>query len=345
MAKTTKIDVGRRMLSYYADSADIDKLSPRAENLFTRLLPLLDDFGNHQADPAWLRLRCFPRKHNWKNQAVRNLRDELVEHKIAVLYGDDGYECPEGKYLHYVKFDDHQKLIDERKRAEVPRYIGQKPVSAKSTYDRALCPPDLLRSEGSELMQVAEESTKMAPKLSTRQVKDKQESTSVFSVQEETHTPPPVPVEHESISVPDESHPPSPVQSELEPAPASAASSAPAPSNIRDWSQNMFGVPASRLRACIVYQLDHVKNDWFIKNLSVSALQRENFVRKLDADTPSEWAPPKKRPTTEQGFYRQVPDPTCTRCNNGKIYEDGLDRLCPCNRKQWVTERAFYGIA
>jgi hypothetical protein len=116
MAKTKKPDVGRRMLSYYADSSDIDMLSARAENLFTRLLPLLDDFGNHSADPTWLRLRCFPRKQNWKNQAVKKLRDELVQHKIAVLYGEDGYECADGKYLHYVKFDDHQKLNDERRR-------------------------------------------------------------------------------------------------------------------------------------------------------------------------------------------------------------------------------------
>ncbi len=327
MAKA-KPDVGRRMLSYYADSADIDKLSPRAENLFTRLLPLLDDFGNHWADPTWLRVRCFPRKQNWKNQAVKKLRDELVQASIVVLYGEDGYERPEGPFIHYVKFEEHQTLKEDRRRSEVPRYLGQRPVSSNFTYDRALCPPDLLRTEGCELTQVPNESTKTAPKISKVQVQDKQEGMYVCSVTEENHTQSPVQPEYKS-----------PVQPENKPIPAAA------PTDIRDWAEDRFGIPAPRLRACIAYQLDHVKNDWYRANLSAAALGREAFVKKLDADTPAEWAPPKKRPTTEPGFYEQVPDPACTRCQNGKIYKDGQDYLCPCNHKVWVTVKEFYGIA
>jgi hypothetical protein len=131
----SKVDRQRRMLSYYAESDAIEKLSPRAENLFTRLLPLLDDNGNQKASPVWLKAMCFPKRSSAKmtNQYVKNLRDELVTVGIAVLYGKDGYECEDGDYIHYVQFEQHQTLKKERW-ADVPLYKGKRQAGGRASH-------------------------------------------------------------------------------------------------------------------------------------------------------------------------------------------------------------------
>src|ERR1700739_2387868 len=62
--------------------------------------------------------------------------------------------------------------------------------------------------------------------------------------------------------------------------------------NIRDWSEEKFNIPGERLRNCIIYQLDYAKNAWYRESgISIASMGRENFVRKLNADTPVGWTP------------------------------------------------------
>jgi len=90
---------------------------------------------------------------------------------------------------------------------------------------------------------------------------------------------------------------PAPVQ--VKPAaPASQVAAAPRQepkpelADIRDWSEDRFGIPGSRLRNCILFQLDYNKNDWYRQNPpTMASMEREKFVTKLDKDTPVGWTP------------------------------------------------------
>jgi hypothetical protein len=66
----------------------------------------------------------------------------------------------------------------------------------------------------------------------------------------------------------------------------------PALANIRDWSEDRFGISGARLRNCILYQLDHSTNDWYRKDaeITLSKMEKRRFVTKLDADTPLGWS-------------------------------------------------------
>lgn len=63
--------------------------------------------------------------------------------------------------------------------------------------------------------------------------------------------------------------------------------------DIRDWSEERFGVSGERLRNCIIYQLDHSPNDWYRTQAVITPrkMESEKFVLKLDADTPVGWTP------------------------------------------------------
>lgn len=92
---------------------------------------------------------------------------------------------------------------------------------------------------------------------------------------------------------------------EEQPVPASSTSPTSAPSvppaavapatalnDIREWSEPRFGVSGDRLRNCVLYQLDHAKNDYYRDSgISVASMNREKFVTKLHAETPPGWTP------------------------------------------------------
>ncbi|WP_162601356.1 hypothetical protein [Occallatibacter savannae] len=65
--------------------------------------------------------------------------------------------------------------------------------------------------------------------------------------------------------------------------------------DIRNWpeSESRFGVPGSRLRNCLRYQLDHSSDDWYRTKAypNMTRMNSETYVRKLDADTPPGWSP------------------------------------------------------
>lgn len=75
--------------------------------------------------------------------------------------------------------------------------------------------------------------------------------------------------------------------------PASGDTAATAPFDPRQWNRDVAGVPATRIRNCVKCQLDHLRNPWYIANISETTLAKEGFVRKLNEDTPSDWSPDK----------------------------------------------------
>jgi hypothetical protein len=64
--------------------------------------------------------------------------------------------------------------------------------------------------------------------------------------------------------------------------------------DIRDWDEEKFGIPAERLRNCIVYQLDYAKDDYFRKSeLTPASMARSKFITLLNDNTPAGWTPEK----------------------------------------------------
>jgi hypothetical protein len=100
----------------------------------------------------------------------------------------------------------------------------------------------------------------------------------------------------------DEEVPPVPKQSSsrceaTNPEPASPSTGSaikPAsPLNIRDWpeTEDRFGISGTRLRNCIRYQLDVTSEGWYRDKAypTVTKLNSEKYVTKLNADTPAGW--------------------------------------------------------
>jgi hypothetical protein len=62
--------------------------------------------------------------------------------------------------------------------------------------------------------------------------------------------------------------------------------------DIRDWNTPALGLSAERLRNCLIYVLDHRVDNYYRNNPPTeTSMRRENFIRKLDADTPHGWTP------------------------------------------------------
>lgn len=77
-------------------------------------------------------------------------------------------------------------------------------------------------------------------------------------------------------------------------APTPTTATAPAPeaakdelTGIRNWNESVRGISGERLRNCVIYQLDVVKNQWYALRLT------RKFVRdqaeRLDGDTPEDY--------------------------------------------------------
>lgn len=326
-----KVDKPRRMLSYYAESDAVDKLSPRAENLFTRLLPLLDDNGNQKASPAWLKLNCFPKPscHNMTNQYTKRLRDELVTVGIAVLYGEDGCECAEGDYIHYVQFDEHQSLKRER-RAVVPPFRGK----------RNGCTPK--HQAGSDTP-LADASPTPSSTLNVGQEGDdtpKNIGQSEGDISEDSR--------NQELNSPRRSKEEDKVQgNQACSIPVQHKSEKPAPClDPREWQTDAFGIPAERIRNCVRYKLDVQKNPWYLANLTPASLTKSGFVVKLHNETPPDWTPPVRDPHAgKRGVYQMVPGSNCSECHGkGKIFDNGLSYQCSCNTRTWVPEDDLYAV-
>lgn len=82
---------------------------------------------------------------------------------------------------------------------------------------------------------------------------------------------------------------------------AKAEETAPVITDLRLWNEVIDGIPAERIRNCIIFQLDYKKDHWYRDNLTERYLRRMlklgiTGARKLHEDTPPGWAPPEKDP-------------------------------------------------
>lgn len=89
--------------------------------------------------------------------------------------------------------------------------------------------------------------------------------------------------------------------------PASGGSAAvTVPIDPREWNRDVAGISAGRIRNCVKYQLDHIRNRWYIANISVETLAKEGFVRKLHADTPPDWSPDKSKSSSQTTLSPEI---------------------------------------
>jgi hypothetical protein len=109
-------------------------------------------------------------------------------------------------------------------------------------------------------------------------------------------------------------------------------------SDIRDWNESRFGISAERLRNCILYQLDRSKDSWFRERLSVSSMNTENFVKKLDRDTPSEWTP------NTYGAVPFIPDDLVEYLMKGPGINEPITGWTSAQEKWAAIKRSWYGI-
>jgi hypothetical protein len=85
---------------------------------------------------------------------------------------------------------------------------------------------------------------------------------------------------------------------------AEAGMETPALLDLRNWNEDFDGIPASRIRSCIIFMLDYKKdNQWYRDNLTEGYLRRRmakfggiTGARKIHEDTPPGWSIPEKNP-------------------------------------------------
>jgi hypothetical protein len=65
-------------------------------------------------------------------------------------------------------------------------------------------------------------------------------------------------------------------------------------SDLRNWADDVDGIPAERIRNCVIFQLDVKKDKFYQMNLTEGYIRRK--ARKLHEDTPPNWQPPEKNP-------------------------------------------------
>ncbi len=82
------------------DSIPVNSLSPAAELFYRRLMSVVDDYGRFEADPAFLRVRCYPRQlERHSAEYVAHLLSEVEGAELIITYERDGK-----RYLEFVKF-------------------------------------------------------------------------------------------------------------------------------------------------------------------------------------------------------------------------------------------------
>lgn len=85
------------------------------------------------------------------------------------------------------------------------------------------------------------------------------------------------------------------------PDPANPATPVKQLGDIRDWDEDRFGIPADRLRNCIIYQLDYAKDDYFRKSeITPASMERSKFITVLNDNTPAGWTPEKHKTYTHK---------------------------------------------
>jgi len=87
---------------------------------------------------------------------------------------------------------------------------------------------------------------------------------------------------------------------------------------LRDWSEDVDGVPAERIRLCVRWKLDLEPEDWYLANITTKALTHPKFVHKLVSECPDSGVIEKTIKAARK--MRIVWDEKCPHhCQRGKI--------------------------
>lgn len=109
-----------------------------------------------------------------------------------------------------------------------------------------------------------------------------------------------------------------PVQTKPAPKAQPAAAKQPVADPLRNWSEEVDGVPAERIRLCVRFMLDIKRDPWFTSNISVAALRRPGFLHKLVDECPPDSEIQKQVKATIKTEWKYAPN--CPqKCNKGKI--------------------------
>lgn len=103
--------------------ARVDKLSAFEECTLYRLLLAVDDYGNMDARPGYLKSMLFPSKEGVEVRDVAAACAKLCEVGLITLYEVNGEE-----YLHCIGFAEEQKLRHPRERYPRPRQAPNVPT-------------------------------------------------------------------------------------------------------------------------------------------------------------------------------------------------------------------------
>lgn len=102
-------------------SEKFSKVGFEAECLYNRLLTQTDDYGNVRGSIGYIKDVCFPKNKTNKKidyQMVGKWLAECLQVGLLIAYSVDGI-----KYLHFNRFDDFQKLRQDRlKISSIPSY-------------------------------------------------------------------------------------------------------------------------------------------------------------------------------------------------------------------------------
>lgn len=98
-----------RMLRNWTFSEKVDKLTPKAEVFFTRLIMTVDNFGCYFAAPILLKSALYPLKEKMKSDEIVPLLKECEAAGIIQIYSAGGKQ-----YVHILNFD--QRLYNTSKR-------------------------------------------------------------------------------------------------------------------------------------------------------------------------------------------------------------------------------------
>jgi hypothetical protein len=129
-----------RMIRDWTDSERIDKLSPSAEVLFTRLLMKADDYGRYHANTKLLKAALYPLKENILANDLTPLIDEIIDAELAIKYIVDGRE-----YLEIYNFGQRLRVQKSKfpgpQNGECAKFGTQNVTNPPRTADN--CPPEL----------------------------------------------------------------------------------------------------------------------------------------------------------------------------------------------------------
>jgi len=103
---------GRMLNKVMLTSQKVNKISEGAENLYFRILLLVDDYGRYYADPDIIKSYCYP-KRKVSISIIKIRLIELTSIRLVKTYKDNDEE-----YLEFVNFQKYQSFRSDIKLKE-----------------------------------------------------------------------------------------------------------------------------------------------------------------------------------------------------------------------------------